>query len=117
MSTQAKLILPVVLFFVVYAIILLLPSDDLGSFDSVRASGEINQSVNVMIDKSRDFERDRFNNIVAFYALDKHNKSAKIGLEEPAPKDLENALVVELFGHMHGDNFICKRLTIVKMAG
>ncbi len=114
LSRHTKVILPIGILFVLYALVLLLPSDEIGSFSSVRASGEINQSVKVLVDSEKGFERNRNGRIIVFYARDKFNALAKVTLEEPAAEALMHAQIVELFGHMHGDNFVGKRLTIVK---
>ena len=115
MSTHAKIIIPIFLLFIIYAIYLLTRTENIGSFENIRASGEINRSVNVLVDGSKGFERDANNNIISFYIRDKHNAEAKVSLEEPAPGEIVNAEVVELFGHMHGNNFIAKRVSIVKL--
>jgi len=57
---------------------------------------------------------DRNNHIVTFYALDRYNEQAKVGLQKPADVDIENAKIIELFGHMHGSNFIALNITIKK---
>ena len=114
LSSQAKLILPIILLFVVFATLLFLPSNEIGSFSSVRASGEINQNVKVLVDSEKGFERNQNGRIMSFHARDKSNALAKVNLEEPAPEALMDAQVVELFGHMHGTNFVGKKVTIVK---
>jgi len=113
MSNHAKLISAIFLAFMGYAIYVL-TSDEIGSLETVRAAGEINQSVQVLVDHSKDFERDRNNNIISFYVKDMQNVEAKVKLEEPAPEDVITAEVVKLFGHMHGNIFIVKRVSIVK---
>ena len=117
MSNQAKIFIPIFLLLIIYALYMLTATEDIGSFENVRASGEINRSVNVLVDRSKTFERDANNNIIAFYARDKHNEEAKITLEEPAPQEIVNAEIAELFGHMHGNNFIAKRVSVVKLRG
>ena len=114
LSPQAKVILPVIILLLLYALLLVLPSNTIGSFSSVRASGEINQSVKVLVDREKGFERNRSGRIITFYARDKSNALARVNLEEPAAEALMDAQIVELFGHMHEDTFIGKRLTIVK---
>ena len=66
------------------------------------------------MDSEKGFERNQNGRIISFYARDKYNALAKVNLEEPAAEALMEAQIVELFGHMHGDNFVGKRLTIVK---
>lgn len=114
MSKATKIVLPVLLLFAAYAVYVVSPKDELGSFRQVQQAGEINQTIQVLIDKTKGFEKDRGNNIVAFTARDRENLEARIGLQEPAPAGLQQAEVVEIFGHMHGNNFLAKRITIVK---
>lgn len=114
LSSQSKVILSIGILLILYALLFLLPSNEMGSFSSVRASGEINQSVKVLVDSKKGIERNQNGRIISFYARDKHNALAKVNLEEPATEALMDAQIVELFGHMHGDNFVGKRLTIIK---
>jgi hypothetical protein len=102
---MTKVLIPVVLVFVAYAIYVISPTDEIGSFEKVRAGGEMNQSVNVYVDASKGFEKNHSGNVTAFYALDKDGDVAIISLNEPAPEEIMKAKVVELFGHMHGNNF------------
>jgi hypothetical protein len=113
MSNHAKLILAISLAIIGYAIYVL-TSDEIGSLEAVRTAGEINQSVQVLVDHSKDFERDRNNNIISFYVKDMQNVEAKVKLGEPAPEDVITAEVVKLLGHMHGNIFIAKQVSIVK---
>lgn len=115
MSNHAKIIIPIFLLLIIYAIYTLTKTEDIGSFENIRASGEINRAVNVFVVGSKGFERDASNNIISFYARDKHDAEAKVSLQEPAPGDIVNAEVVELFGHLHGNNFVAKRVSIVKL--
>ena len=107
-----KIVIPVIILFALYAFYILSPSDELGSFEKIRASGEINQSINVRLDESMGVATDRNNNVVTFYALDRYNEQAKVGLQKPAAINIENADVLELFGHMHGTNFIALNITV-----
>lgn len=116
MSKQAKLVIVIFSFFALYAIYVLTSGSGIGSFEEVRASGEINQSVNVFVDRSRGFEKDRNGNIVSFYARDKDGELAIVSPNEPVPPDIANAEIVELFGHMHGNNFVAIRVSVVEMA-
>jgi len=54
----------------------------------------------------------RNNHVVTFYALDRYNDQAKVGLQEPADVKLEDAEIIEIFGHMHGNNFIALNITV-----
>ena len=114
MNKIAKIVIPIVIVFVVYVVFILSPSDELGSFDKIRAGGEINQFVNVKLDRTMSVATDRNNHVVAFYALDRYNEQAKVGLQEPADVDLENAEIIELFGHMHGNNFVAFSVEVRK---
>lgn len=114
MSNLTKLLIPTIILFVIYIAYIFAPSQDLGSFDKVRASGEINQNVNVKVATSRGFERDRSGRIVGFYTRDKDGFEAKVNLKKPAPNEIINATVVELFGHMHSDVFIAVDVTVIK---
>ena len=114
MSNLTKVLIPAALLFAVYAIYLLKPTDEIGSFDSVRAGGEINQNINVLVNKAKGFERDPNGNITAFYATDRNNNEAIISLKQPGPKEIANTRIVEILGHMHGNNFIATRVTIVE---
>ena len=116
MSNQKKLILPTFLLLTIYAIYILTSAKEIGSFDKIRSGGEINQNINVLVVGSKGFERDRNSNIISFYARDKIGAEAKVSLREPAPEEIINAEVVELFGHMHNDNFIALRVSIIKSA-
>ena len=103
-------------FFALYVILVLTCESGIGSFENVRSAGEINQSVNVFVDKSMDFERDQDGNIVSFRVRDKNGELATVSPSEPVAADISNAEVVELFGHMHGNNFVAVRVSIVEMA-
>ena len=117
MSSRAKVLIGIVILFGLYLLLFLAPTNELGSFEKVRASGEINQAVNVLVDKEKGFEKNPAGQIVTFYARDKANGEAKINLQEPAPPEIENATIVEVFGHMHGDNFMAVRVRIIQGAG
>ncbi len=114
MSNLSKVLIPVVLLFVVYAVFILKPTKAIGVFDKVRAGGEINQNINVLVNKEKGFDRDANGNILAFYATDRENKEAIISLKEPGPKEIATSKVVEVLGHMHGDTYIVTRITIVE---
>jgi hypothetical protein len=114
MNNQKKLLLPILLLLTIYAIYLLTSAKEIGSFDKIRSGGEINQNINVLVVGSKGFERDQSSKIISFYARDKNGAEAKVTLREPAPEEIINAEVVELFGHMHNDNFIALRVSIIK---
>ena len=102
MSNLTKLLIPTLLLLGIYIAFIFAPSDEIGSFDKVRAGGEINQSVYVKVATSRGFERD------------KDGYEAKVNLKKPAPNEIINATVVELFGHMHSDLFVAVDVTVIK---
>ncbi|GAB4364812.1 MAG: hypothetical protein Kow0042_03640 [Calditrichia bacterium] len=106
MSKPAKLGIVIISIFTIYVIFVLTSNKGIGSFQTVRSGGEINQSIHVLVDKSKGFQKDGNGNIMAFYATDKDGEEAIVNLKEAAPAALANAEVVELFGHMHGNNFI-----------
>ncbi len=113
MSTHRILFSSIFLAFAGFAIYILI-SNEIGSFEKVRSSGEINQAIQVLVDHSKGFERDRNNNIISFYVKDTKNEVAKVNLKEPAPAAVATAEVVEIFGHMHGNTFVAQRVSVVK---
>ncbi len=90
------------------------PTNELGSFEKIRAGGEINQTMNVMVVKERGFKQDNFGNITAFYASDKSGELAIVTMNSPAPAELLTATKVEIFGHMHDTNFVANRITVIE---
>ncbi len=114
MSNLTKILMPAVILFAIYAIYILMPTDEIGSFDKVRAAGEINQNINVFINHAKGFEQDANGNVTAFYATDKNKSEAIISLKEAASKEITNAKIVEILGHMHDNTFIATRVTIVE---
>ena len=90
------------------------PSNELGSFSNFDPGSEINQAVNVELVKNKNFRRNANGAIMAFYAKDKQGVEKMISLHEPAPAGFENAEVVELFGHFHGDSFTVSKLKILE---
>jgi hypothetical protein len=114
MNKITKIIIPAIILFTVYVYYILSPSDELGSFEKIREAGEINQSIKVRLDKSMGIDKDRNNNVVTFYALDRYDEHAKVGLQKPAAVDISNAEIIEIFGHMHGNNFIALNIEVVK---
>ena len=114
MSKITKIVVPVFILFILYAIYILSPTDEVGSFDKIRAGGEINQSVNVQVVGSKGFKKDPNGNIISFYARDKNGQEALVNLREPVGEEIVSAKVVELFGHMHSDTFVAIRASVVK---
>jgi len=114
MTNLTKVLIPAVILFAIYAISILKPTDEIGSFDVIRAAGEINQPVNVFVNPAKGFQKDASGNIIAFYATDKNNNEAIISLKEAAPQEITTAKVVELLGHMHDNNFIATRVIIIE---
>ena len=107
-----SLILAVVLAVIYY--IYFAPTKELGSFSKFSSGSEINQNINVRVDKSMGFERDANGSITSFYVLDKNNVKVQVVSHEPIPPEIANADVVELLGHMHGENFTTVKITILK---
>lgn len=116
MTKHAKLVIAIFSFFALYVILVLTCESGIGSFEKVRSAGEINQSVMVLVDRSKDFERDQNGNIISFYVRDKNGEVATVSPNEPVTGDVANSEIVELFGHMHGNNFIALRVSLVEMA-
>ncbi len=114
LSKKAKVLIPVFTVLVLFLALLLMPSNKLGSFGTVRASGEINQSAIFLVASEKGFARNQQGQIISFYIRDRSNALARVGLEIPASEALINAKVVELFGHMHGNEFIGKRMKILQ---
>jgi len=114
MSNYAKVSIPTIIFFAVYIFIISRPENELGSFDSVRAAGEISQNMNAAIVKEKGFSRDVNNRIISFIAKDRDNQEAIINLKTPMSDEITKAEVIELFGHMHQNNFIAASVTIIR---
>lgn len=114
MSNLTKILIPVVVVFAAYAIYILKPTDEIGSFDTVRAGGEINQVINVLVNPSKGFDQNSAGMVTAFYATDKNNQDALISLKEAIPAEIKQAKVIEVFGHMHGNTYIANRVTILE---
>jgi hypothetical protein len=116
MSTPSKLGILIFSLFILYVIYLLTAEEGIGSFEKIRSGGEINQNIKVVVNRSAGFERDQNGNIISFYATDKNGAQAKISPQEPVSGDIAGAEIVELFGHMHGNNFIAVQVSIVEIA-
>ena len=112
----SKLILPII--FIVVILIMYFTyfakTSEIGSFSKFSPGSEINQSINVAIVKSKEFERDASGNIISFYARDKDNVEVKVTSHEPIPAEIANAEVVELLGHMHENSITAAKITIIK---
>lgn len=116
MKNISKLILPAIIIAVIGLIYYtyFAPSDELGDFSKFSPGSEISQNINVAVVKSKAFERDKSGGIISFYAKDKNNVEVKITLHEPAPKEIVNAEVVELMGHVHGNSFTASKISIIE---
>ena len=112
----SKLIFPgiVVAVFAIIYFAYFAPTKEVGSFSKFSSGSEINQNINVRVDKSMGFGRDANGSITSLYALDKNNVRAQVTSHEPIPPEIANAEVVELLGHMHGENFTAAKITILK---
>ncbi len=115
MKKIEKIVLPALVFFV-FAVIYFnyfAPTEKLGDFSKFGGS-EINQAINVLIIKESGFGKNANGDIISFKASDKNNVTANINLHEPAPDGLEDAEIVELLGHMHGNDFGAAEIKIIK---
>ena len=115
MKKLEKLILPALVIFVLAVIYYsyFAPTEKLGDFSKFGDS-EINQTINVLIVKESGFGKNANGDIISFEAKDKNNVVANVNLHEPAPEGLKNAEIVELLGHMHGNNFGAAGVKIIK---
>ena len=68
MSNLTKLIIPTLILIGIYLAFIFAPSEEIGSFDKVRAAGEINQNVYVKVATSRGIELQP----VGFEVVDPH---------------------------------------------
>ena len=112
----SKLILPAI-FIVVIAVMYFTyfaSTDEIGSFSKFSPGSEINQTINVVIVKTKDFGRDVSGGITYFYARDKDNIEVRVELHESAPAEIANAEVVELMGHMHENGMVASKISIIK---
>lgn len=116
MKKLSKLIFPVI----VAAVILVIyftyfaPTDELGSFSKFNPGSEVNQQVNASVVKEKGFERDANGNIISFFAKDKDNIEMKVTSHEPILPEIENAVVVELLGHIHENSITAAKISIIK---
>ena len=88
-------------------------TDEVGSFSKFSPGSEINQSINVLVVKSK-IERDANGNIISFYAMDKNNVEVQITSHEVIPLEVADAEVLELLGHMHENTLTASRISIIK---
>ena len=112
----SKLILPAI-FIAVIAIMYFtyfVSTDELGSFTKFSPGSEINQEINVSIVKTKGFERDANGYITSFFASDKNNVEVNVTSHEPIPTEIAYAEVVEVLGHMHENNLVAARVSIIK---
>ncbi|MEW6004953.1 MAG: hypothetical protein AB1695_06510 [Stygiobacter sp.] len=116
MNRLSKLIFPAILVAVVAVIYYtyFAPSKELGSFSKFSSGAEINQNINVRVDKAMKFERDANGNIISFYALDKNNVKVQVTSHEPILPEIAGSEVLELLGHMHENSFTAAKITILK---
>lgn len=111
----SRLILPAI--FIVVIIIMYFSyfasTGELGSFSKFSPGSEINQSINVLVVKSK-IERDANGNIISFFAADKNNVEIKVTSHDPIPPEIADAEVLELLGHMHENALTASRISIIK---
>ncbi len=115
MKKLEKFLLPALLVFVLAVIYFsyFAPTEKLGDFSKFGGT-EISQTINVLIVKESGFGRNANGDIISFKAKDKKNVIANVNLHEPATEGLENAEIVELLGHMHGNDFSAAGIKIIK---
>ncbi len=90
------------------------PTDQLGSFGNFSPGSEINQEINVLIVKDKKTGRTNGGKITSFFAKDKNNKIVEVFLNEPADPSILDAEIVELMGHMHGNTFTARRISVIQ---
>ena len=112
----SKLFLPAIVIAVVLIIYFLYfaPSAELGLFSKFSSGSEINQRINVGIVKDEKIEKDKDGEILSFYARDKNNVVVPVSFHEPVSKEILNAEIVELLGHMHDNSFTASKVTVIK---
>jgi len=113
MSKFSKIAIPIFLIFAVYIFIVLKPSNEIGSLETMRYSGEINQSMLLTVNKAKGFDRDATGNLIGFYVKDKNGSEAKIQPNKDLPSGILEAQVVEVLGHMHGETIVAAQISIV----
>ena len=112
MTNLSKILIPTLIIYAAYMIYILMPNEEIGDLDLVRAAGEINQTINVFVDKSKPIQKDNDNHVVAFYVKDKNGSVATVSPKDHLVADIASANVVELLGHMHGNNFVATRVLV-----
>lgn len=113
----SKLFLPVMVTVVILIIYFtyIAPTSEIGSFEIYSSGSEINQEINVRVNKVKGFERDANGKVVAFYATDKNNIEMRVYGNEPINEaEIANAEVVEVLGHAHGNSLHAAKITVVK---
>lgn len=114
MKSLQKLILPSLVILLLGIIYLgyFAPSEELGDFSRFGES-EVNQRINVKIIKETGFKKNATDGIISFMAKDKNNVTVKVMVNE-YQNGIENAEIVELLGHMHGNQFNSVKIDIIK---
>ena len=115
MKNIEKLILPALVVFLLGIVyfIYFAPTDELGDFSKFGVS-EINQRINVSIVKESGIGKTANGEIISFNAKDKNNIVRRVSLHEPVPIAILKAEIVELLGHMHGNDFVCAGVKVIK---
>ncbi|MCF6271019.1 MAG: hypothetical protein L3J41_15000 [Melioribacteraceae bacterium] len=115
MKKLEKLILPALIMIVLVVIYstYFAPTEKLGDFTMFGGS-EINQRINVIILKERGVRKTDNGDIISFRAKDINNKIVTVSLREPEPASILNASIVELLGHMHGNDFTAAKVKVIK---
>ncbi len=115
MKKIEKFILPALVVFLVGIVYFtyFAPTDKLGDFSKFGVS-EINQRINVLIIKESKVSKNANGEIISFSVKDKNNIVKRISLHEPISSTILNAEIVELLGHMHGNDFICAGVEVIK---
>lgn len=112
----AKLILPLIVSGVILVVYFtyFAPYKELGSFESITPGAEVNQVINVRLDKTGKFGKDAKGDIISFYATDKEKDRALVTSRDPILPEVTEAEILKLFGHMHGNNFVAAKISIIK---
>ena len=112
----SKLFLPAIVLLVIGIIYVtyFAPTTELGSFSNFSPGSEINQEINVLIVKDKKTGRTNGGKITSFFAKDKNNKIVEVFLNEPANPSILDAEIVELMGHMHGNTFTARRISVIQ---
>ena len=112
----AKIVLPA-LFAVLIGLIYMFyfaPTDELGSFDKYASGSEINTEIQVKYVKSKGIEFTG-NGRALFYTEDIDGRQVQVTVPAAEiPEGMENAEVLNMLGHMHGNTYTAARISIVK---